>query len=85
VLVKLVKVSVFGWQLTSLRIAYIGTDYFYIDDGSALQGDGGRIGVEVYCPGLTKPTSGKTGAIVRGICTIEMEDFTPRPCLRPHK
>ena len=66
-------------------ITFIGTDYFFIDDGSALQGAGGHTGIKVYCPGLAKPTGGNTRAIVTGICTIEMDGSTPRPRLRPRK
>ena len=67
------------------RITYVGTDYFYIDDGSAIQGAGGQTGVKVYCPGLSKPNPSKTHAVVAGICTIEMDGSTPRPRLRPRK
>lgn len=66
-------------------ITYIGTDYFYIDDGSNVPGADGQIGIKVYCPGLTKPNPTKTHAIVTGICTIELDGSTPRPRLRPRK
>lgn len=37
------------------RVTYVGTDTFFVDDGSGLRDDSGHIGVRVYAPGLILP------------------------------
>jgi len=65
------------------RVTYVGTDFFYIDDGASLSGKD-AVGVKVYCPGLTKPT-GEPYAVVTGICSVEVDGSVSRPLLRPRK
>jgi hypothetical protein len=41
------------------KVTYVGSDYFYIDDGSHCDDGSGNIGVRVISGTLTKPASGK--------------------------
>ncbi len=38
------------------RVTALGADYFYMDDGSALEDGSGNVGVRVSTPGLTNPS-----------------------------
>jgi len=48
------------------KVTYKGSDHFYLDDGSALAGESGRIGVKVLATGLTIPDQ-DTHVTVTGI------------------
>jgi hypothetical protein len=65
------------------RVTSVGTDYFYVDDGSKLAGLSGS-GVKVRCPGLTKPSVGKY-AVVSGISSLEASGPTTYPLIRVRK
>ncbi len=51
------------------NVTYKGTDYFYIDDGSAVNDGSGHLGVKVLATGLSIPSTGY--AKVTGISTCE--------------
>lgn len=40
------------------RVTYSGPDYFYLDDGSARAGEGGRLGIKVLTYGAAVPDEG---------------------------
>lgn len=44
---------------TTGKVTYVGSDYFYIDDGSHCDDGSGNIGVRVFSGSLTKPALGK--------------------------
>ncbi|MDO8587227.1 MAG: TIGR03790 family protein [Armatimonadota bacterium] len=51
------------------RVTTVGSDYFYLDDGSALIDNSGNAGVRVECGTLVKPST--THAAVTGIAGVE--------------
>jgi len=55
------------------RVTYANTDYFYLDDGSALNDGSGHIGLKVWAPGLTIPAQGSR-AQVTGISSCFKPD-----------
>lgn len=65
------------------RVTYIGTDYFYMDDGCRLDDGSGRTGIKVYTGSLVKPTSTSQYAVVTGISSTEINGTTTRRLLRP--
>ncbi len=67
------------------RVKAIGSDYFYMDDGSALDDGSGNTGIKVYAGSLTKPASTSQYAIVKGICSTEVSGSTTRRLIRPRK
>lgn len=67
------------------RVKVIGTDYFYMDDGSALDDGSGNPGIKVYTGSLTKPVSTSQYAIVTGISSAEISGSTTRRLIRPRK
>ncbi|HET6455647.1 MAG TPA: S8 family serine peptidase, partial [Armatimonadota bacterium] len=64
------------------RVTYVGADYLYFDDGSALEDGSGHTGIKVSCPGLTLPGSTQY-AIVTGICSVEINGSTARRLILP--
>ena len=64
------------------RVTYVGADYLYFDDGSALEDGSGHTGIKVSCPGLTLPGSTQY-AIVTGICSVEISGSTARRLILP--
>jgi len=45
------------------RVLAVGSDFFYIDDGSHVEDHSIFGGLRVLCPGLSKPASGKYVAV----------------------
>jgi len=45
-------------------VTYVGTNYFYIDDGSSLSDGSGYIGVKVMAEGLSLPSTGQVCKVV---------------------
>jgi len=65
------------------KVTYIGSDHFYIDDGSGVQG-AGHVGIKIRCPGLTKPSSTQY-VVATGISSLELDGSTRYPVLRVRK
>lgn len=51
------------------NVTHSETDAFWVDDGSALDDGSGHLGVKVYAPGMTLPTSGHV--FVTGVSSCE--------------
>ena len=64
------------------EVSYVGVDYFYLDDGCALQDGSGQTGVKVSCPGLALPGLHQH-AVVTGISSVEMAGSTARRLILP--
>jgi hypothetical protein len=64
------------------KVTYVGSNYFYIDDGSALEDGSGHIGIKVSCPGLTLPGSTQY-VIVKGLSSVEISGSTARRLILP--
>ncbi|HUV04030.1 MAG TPA: S8 family serine peptidase [Armatimonadota bacterium] len=65
------------------KVTYIGSDHFYIDDGSGVQG-AGHVGIKIRCPGLTKPSPTQY-VVAAGICSLELDGSIRYPVLRVRK
>ena len=64
------------------KVTYVGTDHFYLDDGSALLDGSGHTGIKVSCPGLTLPLLNQY-AIAAGISSVEINGSTARRLILP--
>ncbi|MGB9587436.1 MAG: fibronectin type III domain-containing protein [Armatimonadota bacterium] len=63
------------------RVTARGTDYFYLDDGSAIEDGSGNVGIRVDTAGLANPT--QSFVLVTGISTIRTIAGHPVRTLRP--
>lgn len=66
------------------RVTAIETDYFYMDDGSALLDGSGETGVKVYTGDLTEPALDEY-AVVTGISSAEISGSDTRRLVRPRR
>ncbi|HUV04373.1 MAG TPA: S8 family serine peptidase [Armatimonadota bacterium] len=66
------------------RVTAVGSDYFYLDDGSNLAGASGYTGLKVITGVLSKPGSDQYAAVV-GISSVEVDGSTIRPVVRPRR
>ncbi len=64
------------------EVTYVGSDYFYADDGSNLADGSGNRGVKVHTRTLTRPSFGQT-AVVTGMCSAEVVGSVTRRVIRP--
>ena len=64
------------------RVTYVGIDYFYLDDGSALLDGSGHTGIKVYTCSFTKPALNQY-ALVIGLSSVEMNGSTARRLILP--
>ena len=63
------------------RVTARGADYFYLDDGSAIEDGSGNVGIRVDTAGLANPT--QSFILVTGISTIYTIAGQPVRALRP--
>jgi hypothetical protein len=64
------------------RVTAIGSDCFYLDDGSAVSDGLGVLGVKVHTRSLTKPSL-EQYAVVTGMCSTEADGSETRRVIRP--
>ena len=64
------------------KVTAVGSDFFYIDDGTHARDASIFVGVRVKCAGLTKPTSGEQ-VCVTGISSIMKVGGRVFRCLAP--
>ena len=66
------------------RVTYVGGNFFYIDDGSALDDGSGHIGVKVGCRSLQKPQLGSMVAVT-GLSACEQNQDRVTRLLKPRR
>lgn len=64
------------------EVTVVGSDYFYVDDGSNLADGSGNLGIKVHTRTLTRPSFGQT-AVVTGMCSAEVSGPVTRRVIRP--
>ena len=65
-------------------MTYVGSNHFYIDDGTGLTYTAGRVGLKIFCGSLTKPVLNHS-VVVTGISTLDWDGSTARPVVRARK
>jgi hypothetical protein len=68
------------------KVTAVGTDWFYLDDGTGLDDGGVNTGVFVHCPNVVRPGLNRY-VRVTGIsgCEIQQGSPVPRRVLRPRR
>jgi len=63
-------------------VTFVGSDYFYADDGFHLADGSGHLGIKVHTRTLTRPSFGQS-AVVTGMCSAEVSGPVTRRVIRP--
>jgi len=63
-------------------VTFVGSDYFYMDDGSNLADGSGNLGIKIHTRTLTRPSFGQM-AVVTGMCSAEVSGSVTRRVIRP--
>ena len=66
------------------KVTYVGSDHFYINDGTGLTYTAGRVGLKIFCGSLAKPILNHS-VVVTGISTLDWDGSTARPVVRARK